>query len=1352
MTIILREDGSSALLRENGYRFLREESTDPPRKSLSLVAGKAQNVTTASTATVSLTTGLTINNAALADDDLILVVFEQVSSGAISALTITDASDVPYNYLGEQQFASDTYDTNMRVAYKRRSGDNSFKVTSTNATNDDAGAVAVYVIRNVDWDVPFDNISIQFATGINDVAANPPAVTPHIAGAWIIAGAAGARAASTSVNFSHASLSDVIAQNNFGIVRSSAVALGLYTSWTSGSYDPAAFGSGGSTTDSWAAFTLVIRPAYQTSQDLTPGLLTNSQTFHGPVITTSYTLAPALLTNSQTFHAPTITTTVGLAPGLLTNSQTFFAPTVTQGIVLTPGLLTNGQTFYAPTITTGGVTLSPSLLTNAQTFYAPTITIINDLRPSLLTNNQTFFAPTVEVSEAPFPPGAGITTPSYNTLLVEIAPLDPVDGTRKTVRATNVNDHRVTGLNDLIWRPAISENARLAIRLFKGDFDGAAAAAGGSLSLQLDQLLPQQANARRFVWVGATIKIWSGRAGDTWPWTQVFEGLVGDNPRAERNRITLPIEINAEPFNADILTEVYAGTGADEGGADLKDKPKPWLLGRCFNVEPILIDATNSVFQFSAYGAIEAVTKLYERGSDFGASFGDYANYAALVAAAIPAGRWGTCLAEGMVRLGAPPVGVITGDVDGDKYDGTWRRKTGEIILRVATNAGASALVDTTSLSDLDTAVAAVATTNQGRIGVYLTEQETLLDFAARLAAPCNAQAGISLLGELFVSRPGIGTPSLTLDAQQRQMPRVTKSIELGTKPPFSKIEMGYARSWKVHSTDEIAYYADLVERGRYDAATFYREGNIVDLEDGSRWVYINAVPGSGNAPPAWPTTSNAYWDNLTPPLRFQVDAYINPDRVFVPANTAGTVTSYAPAAFEFIVKTVEGVDVSSAFLLTLATGGNPDGLTYSIDNGSDPPSVTVSAGLTAAESPGELTIDATGSGDYDGVVFQRTFRIDVDQTDVMLQQILTMNDNNALTPPSSGQSISGLTQETLHPDGTVTYKVTFNWDYSSDPADDNNFDAILWMLAVNTTNAAVTLGGPDAPTANERGGVLWVDVTDLSTTMRILSQVDPTKYYTFGFAKWRKVAPGTNAKGYIMGPITQYGPFQPSSTQNFSGTISNQAASTVAGGAVAANAGLNTDGTVKSGKVDTSAIIASSVTNSSEGKYTGFGTLSAPDTTNLYCIFEHAFTGHGLPIHVFAEAITEMYTVTDATAGDIFSIKFILTRSLASNPIVSMQDGGSLTTYASHISGGAVALSPNVSVRKYQHFGADATIYQANALTKISAIDSTPPGTVSSPVSLVYGLWFGKEASAYGDYVAGIRDRIAMAILETMR
>jgi hypothetical protein len=388
-------------------------------------------------------------------------------------------------------------------------------------------------------------------------------------------------------------------------------------------------------------------------------------------------------------------------------------------------------------------------------------------------------------------------------ILAELSPLDTVAGTRKLLRASSANDPAVTGLNDVIWRPAITEEAEIGIRLFKGDFDGQAAPSTGSLSVQIDQWLSIEPNVRRFLWQGAPVKFYAGVSGQAWPWTVVFEGLV-DQFSAEANTVKLNLKVNTEPFDADVLTLKYAGTGGAEGDANLKDKVKPFLLGRCFNVEPILINSVDNVLQFSGYGAIQAVNFLYERGSGFGASQGNYATYAALVAATIPPGQWATCLAQGMIRLGAPPYGVITGDIDGDKVGGTWWRKTGEIIQRIASNSGVSgSLIESASFTALDTALAGLS--NQGRIGVFIDSQESVLDMAAKLAAPCNAQVGVSLAGKMFVGRVAIGTPTITLDAQQRQLPRVTSSAEVSVSPPFSYIEMGYARSWRKHTDEEIA-------------------------------------------------------------------------------------------------------------------------------------------------------------------------------------------------------------------------------------------------------------------------------------------------------------------------------------------------------------------------------------------------------------------------------------------------------------------------------------------------------------------------------------------------------------------
>ncbi len=388
-------------------------------------------------------------------------------------------------------------------------------------------------------------------------------------------------------------------------------------------------------------------------------------------------------------------------------------------------------------------------------------------------------------------------------VLAEFQPFDPVTNGRVTLRATSANDKRVTGLNDQVWSPAISGIPTIGIRLFKGDFDGTSAPAGGNITLQIDKMLRQNANARRFVWQGAPVKLYAGVSGQAWPWQLVLEAKA-KLQNADGNKIALSLDVNTRPFEADVLTAKYAGTGGAEGGADLKGKVKPFLAGRCFNVEPVLIDAVNNVYQVHGYGPIEAITTLFERGSAFPAPIADYASYAALVAADIPNSQWASCLAIGMFRLGAPAYGVITADVDGDKHGGTWRDKTGAVILRLAQNAGVSTgIIETASFTGLDTAMLALP--EDGQMGIYITDQTNVLEIASRLTAPCNAQAGVSLLGKLFCSIVTVGIPSTTLDAQQRQKPRVVSSVEQSVSEPYSFLEFGYARSWRVHNEDEIA-------------------------------------------------------------------------------------------------------------------------------------------------------------------------------------------------------------------------------------------------------------------------------------------------------------------------------------------------------------------------------------------------------------------------------------------------------------------------------------------------------------------------------------------------------------------
>lgn len=395
--------------------------------------------------------------------------------------------------------------------------------------------------------------------------------------------------------------------------------------------------------------------------------------------------------------------------------------------------------------------------------------------------------------------------------VAELQPLDPVTGERVTVRVCSVEDRRVSGLNNLPWRPALLQPPDLSMSLFGGDFEESGDLVPGqaSFAISLVPLRLDYANILRCNWQGALVRFWVGEVTQAWPWIEVFSGRAAEFT-AEAGRLALTCSVALDVFNKNVLTATYAGTGGKEGALDLAGRPKPLLLGRCINVEPVLINAVDSVYQVSAYGPINQITALYERASLFPARLADYPTYAALVAASIPAGQWATCLAEGMFRLGAPAFGLITADAEGH-VSGTWLSHTGEIIAAAAAIAGLpSENIDSASLVTLDSEVSTL-TGGGGVIGAYLDSQTSVLEFTKRLARPLNAVGGVSLLGKLFAMRVVIGTPDLTLNAQGRALPPVFAAQLQGVSPPFKTVKFGAQRVWRVHSASEIAVYETLI-------------------------------------------------------------------------------------------------------------------------------------------------------------------------------------------------------------------------------------------------------------------------------------------------------------------------------------------------------------------------------------------------------------------------------------------------------------------------------------------------------------------------------------------------------------
>jgi hypothetical protein len=484
-------------------------------------------------------------------------------------------------------------------------------------------------------------------------------------------------------------------------------------------------------------------------------------------------------------------------------------------------------------------------------------------------------------------------------VFLEIVPRWPLSSA--PIRLCSAADRRVQAWDGKIWAAALSDPGALSQSLFSGDIGASIDSATGPVVLSANRLIASYPAAETVRWESASYKMWVGQfdaaippaftdyvaradphlsiAGNrimiggnlltmamTTPVgvpglsvSQVSRGKVS-RFEVQDAAIKLSLDPAGEAGDTKVLDLEYAGTTGAEGGADRKGTLKPWVFGVALNVEPVLIDEDNSVYQFSGYGPIKAVDALYERGSSFGAAVGDYADYAALVAADIPAGRWGTCLAQGMIRLGAPQYGVITGDVQGDYADGILRRKPGEILQRIAAQRSISTdTIDTDSLDALDDFAATLPA--GGNINLVISDQIGFLDLARRLCAPFNAQAGYSLMGKLFACRVAVGTPTFTIHSQGKRLPVVSDFVEADTPPPFKRIVMSGNISWRVHDlANDVAFYATPKERGIYDDAETYREGDIVSIADGSRWIYVNPTATAGNDP----IDGSVYWERMS--------------------------------------------------------------------------------------------------------------------------------------------------------------------------------------------------------------------------------------------------------------------------------------------------------------------------------------------------------------------------------------------------------------------------------------------------------------------------------------------------------
>lgn len=201
-----------------------------------------------------------------------------------------------------------------------------------------------------------------------------------------------------------------------------------------------------------------------------------------------------------------------------------------------------------------------------------------------------------------------------------------------------------------------------------------------------------------------------------------------------------------------LASEVYAATGGAEGTATaVSGVRKPVAFGTTFGCKPQLIDENFLIYALGAaptgYGTLAMI--LRDGGADLvpeAGAFDETANYAALVATPVTAGKFARCSAEGLIKIGLKPTFELTCSswvTDVATHTDTTPALPGNILRDMALAVG----IDSGDINSTD--VTTVNTARTADYGYRVASDETALSAMGKIANSASIWIGFDSLGVL---------------------------------------------------------------------------------------------------------------------------------------------------------------------------------------------------------------------------------------------------------------------------------------------------------------------------------------------------------------------------------------------------------------------------------------------------------------------------------------------------------------------------------------------------------------------------------------------------------------------------
>lgn len=416
--------------------------------------------------------------------------------------------------------------------------------------------------------------------------------------------------------------------------------------------------------------------------------------------------------------------------------------------------------------------------------------------------------------------------------LIEISAWDADQASEVVLRFTDMPDPAATTLNGVAWAPGADIGPVSAGVLEVSGSFGPSAGLVKIASVSLDLEEPRASAVTRLVLVGRPVTIRRGAwRADYASYQTVYSGEITAAPyqinEGGGTRLTLSLSALGDFLDVPLLAATYQGTGGTEGPVGLAGTLKPAVFGAARNVAPVLVNNAQLVYQLHGYGAIVSVDELFQRGVSMGAPAGDYADYAALIAAQLTDGSYATCLAEGLVRLGAAVQEPLTADVTGDVAGG---RTAASIIKRMTVIAG----IDPTKIDDAS--FTAFDAAEPATVSWAEADDKSVGEVATALLKSFFAYWTVSGAGQMQLGRIRDGGPRLTPPG-----PRVTLARIAGGNRPLYERRLGYQPVWRVQRSGEynepVPGVEDAIAIARAQALVLYDLGFETDPL-ASPWSY----------------------------------------------------------------------------------------------------------------------------------------------------------------------------------------------------------------------------------------------------------------------------------------------------------------------------------------------------------------------------------------------------------------------------------------------------------------------------------------------------------------------------------